>query len=302
MFYFTDAAECDNGWAKYKDEICIRAFTTDLITFDEAKDLCSSQGTSASLLMVKEPELKDLLTTITDDIYDNLWLGGKYDISTSQFRWINGEPLTYTNWADGFPRNDSDTEVCILLRPTGVKDAKEAKWEDSACQRRNLAFCQKTLTWTLDDAVNEIIRNRKELERLEDKLTAVENRVVPVGSIYIEYYNQPSPLSLWPELSWQDITATYAGLFFRALGGNSNYWGSVQAECAPRISRYAYTWSYEPANEYITDIPPSGWSDPGQAGEFYINGDRRYENLHFYTQSCEVRPKNQAVKIWKRVS
>lgn len=101
----------------------------------------------------------------------------------------------------------------------------QGKWADVTCQKRNLVMCQKEVVWTLKDAVSEIVKLRKqfqtETERLTEELERVSARVIPVGSIYIEYNDQPSPTELWPDLNWTDVTNKFAGLFFRALGGNS---------------------------------------------------------------------------------
>lgn len=303
-----DAAECENGWTQYKDELCIQALKPDLVTFDEAKDLCTSQGPSASLLMVKGPELQDFLTTYTSELYDNLWLGGKYNNETAEFHWIDGEPLTYTNWADGYPRHTNDSDACIYVRPPNTQTSTEAQWEDSACQRRNLAICQQPLVWNLQDAVDEIIRNRKELvsvkEELEETkeiLAKVNSMVVPVGSIYIEYFNQPSPRTLWPEIIWEDVTSSYAGLFFRALGGNGETWGTTQASCAPRIVSAEY-WEFGNESPSTIQIPENGWSEWGKIGVAFKSGTFVAESYRFNTNGCEKRPINQAVRIWKRIS
>lgn len=310
--------------------------------------------------------MQEFLNSYTNDLVDNLWLGGKYDNVTTQFRWIDGEPLTYANWADGYPRASNDTDACIYVRPPNTKTTTDAQWEDSTCQRRNLAICQKPLSWTLQDAVNEIIKNRKELEVLnktleetvtnltkteeellktkqeltltkqdlvstkqdlsstkqdltstkqdlsstkqdlsstKQDLVETKNKVVPVGSIYIEYYNQASPKTLWPTLSWLDITSSYAGLFFRVLGSGSDNWGVTQSPCAPRMTQMAYTYEYPSWGDNPLTIPSSGWSKWGEAGLHTNNAnDRDTEVLKFYTEGCEVRPKNQAIRIWKRQS
>lgn len=271
--------------------------------------------------MVKGPELQNILESFTNTLYDNLWLGGMMRNGSTQFKWIDGEPLTYSNWANGYPRNISGTDTCIYVPPPNAKNFKEAKWEDTSCNRRNLAICQKKLLWTLQDAVTEILKVQKELNitkqnlfltkaelnrtrtELSNEIADVYNRVIPVGSIYIEYYLQPSPRNLWPRLSWQDITSMYAGLFFRALGGKSETWGTSQSSCAPRITQVQGSWSDSYTPNPLS-IPENGWSDWGLAGLYYNNTGlpARYDVHMFHTEGCEVRPTNQAVRIWKRTA
>lgn len=115
--------------------------------------------------MVKKAEVQQFLANYTNQIYDNIWLGGRYNAESSRFEWSDGEPLTYTNWNEGYPRNTSDMDTCIELKPMNAKTPNDigGKWEDAPCQRRNLALCQRTLSWTLSDAVDVIISLREEL-------------------------------------------------------------------------------------------------------------------------------------------
>lgn len=53
-------------------------------------------------------------------------------------------------------------------------------------------------------------------------------------------------------------------------------------------------------------IPANGWSTFGDAGD-HLWPPRAYqgqtfEGLRFYTQGFEVRPRNQAVRLWKRTN
>lgn len=312
----SDAAECENGWLAYKDELCIKAYP-DLLSYSEAKDLCTYY--SASLVAVKEPNMQDLLANYTHDTFDNLWLGGRYDNKSAKFKWEDGEPLSYTNWQEGYPTNNNN-DACIELRPRNAKTYSEAsgKWADVACLKRNLVLCQKKLHWSLEDAVNEIMRIRKkyqeendllreEVTALKEEIGLLSSRVLPIGSIYVEYFGQPSPESLWPSLSWQDVSSEYAGQFFRTIGGKSESWGFTQSGCAPRITQMELL--EQPAGEgsfpTLINIPPSGWSEHGYSGDLFPTSpgtNRWYEGLRFHTLDCEVRPENQAIRLWKRIA
>lgn len=295
----------------YKDELCVKYYT-DLLPYDEAKEAC--QQASSSLVMVKEPEMQELLANYTGDIFDNLWLGGRYNNETSEFTWEDGEPIDYSNWQEGYPRNTTDG--CIELRPQDSKASSTVAggWADVACQKRNGVLCQKELSWTLKDAVNEIIRLRKQLHEevtdlkqvdlvLTDEIAAVKAVAVPVGSIYIEYYAQVDPETLWPSLSWLDVSSSYSGMFFRAIGGDSENWGAAQADCAPRITEMSYT-EKDDGDLYPSPltIPKNGWSEFGRVGYYQRQGPWSREGLQFKTEHCEVRPKNLAIRLWKRIA
>lgn len=55
--------------------------------------------------------------------------------------------------------------------------------------------------------------------------------VHPIGEVYVQYPNQKTPNELWGQVStWTEITSEYAGLFFRAAGGNAAAFGTEQAD------------------------------------------------------------------------
>jgi len=255
--------------------------------------------------MVKSAEIQETLEEMTNDIYDTLWIGAMYDNSSKVFKWVDGEPLTYSNWQEGYPTNVSDTQHCIELRPDSVKSptAEKGKWADVACQKRNLVSCQKAPMWSFEDAVDEIIRIRVELANALEQISVVSSRVVPVGSIYIEYHNQPAPGSLWPALTWQDISTSYAGLFFRITGEEAEEWGTTQSACAPRIREMGVgSKEAPPYFPNTVTVPESGYSPFVMTADRLAGSPFVQFGLRVHTNGCEVRPKNQAIRIWKRTA
>ncbi|CAG2171721.1 unnamed protein product [Oppiella nova] len=105
---------------------------------------------------------------------------------------------------------------------------------------------------------------------IENLLTRVKNRandLVPIGFIYTQHPDQAEPGELWPGYTWADVTGQYAGLFFRAEGGSSlPFNGGAQGEDAPSVDEPYWV-------EYF---------------KVKVSGG-------------EVRPKNQAIRIWERV-
>jgi len=54
------------------------------------------------------------------------WWIGLNDLETEgTFKWVSGEPITYTRWATGEP-NNLNNEDCAQLYPDGT-------WNDKAC-------------------------------------------------------------------------------------------------------------------------------------------------------------------------
>lgn len=123
--------------------------------------------------------------------------------------------------------------------------------------------------------------------------------VVPIGFIYVQLPSQSPPYSLWPNATWQDVTFDYAGLFFRVLGGNSESFETIQAENSPRITlvqtgnsnTYVYHNYIYPDDQLSVGVTSGAWA---------LNGD--HWTLRFKQSGGEVRPRNTAVRIWKRMN
>ncbi len=127
----------------------------------------------------------------------------------------------------------------------------------------------------------------------------------PVGMIYIQYAGQAAPADLFGG-TWENVSAAYAGLFFRAEGGAAAEFGSTQTDGAPNI-----TGSFG-IPKYEVNVDPTG--------AFYVSGFG-YNNINssFANQSspiigfsaansndkyalAEVRSVNSTIRIWKRTA
>ena len=102
-------------------------------------------------------------------------------------------------------------------------------------------------------------------------------------------------------IEWKDVTSDYAGLFFRAEGGGSAPFGVLQSENAP--NRYIdaignrYKGHGERWGDYI--LPSNDWSPYFLTG--YDFGVLIAMRFHVSEKGGEVRPRNKAVRIWKRM-
>ncbi len=129
---------------------------------------------------------------------------------------------------------------------------------------------------------------------------------VPIGFIYVQYPNQTVPEILWPNTSWTDISSNFAGLFFRALGGGAASFGDTQGENNPRVSQVSsnFPWKVDAKCDKNVNLNP-GSSQCLRVG-YFKGGDTTYQTavseLNLYSSSGEVRPRNTAVRIWKRIN
>ncbi len=120
--------------------------------------------------------------------------------------------------------------------------------------------------------------------------------LVPVGFIYTQLPGQVEPQILWPLMTWKDVTSDYAGLFFRAEGGGAAPFGKVQSDNSPRLSKIEQKTHGSGTDSDSMQVIPGTWSSYMFTGKF----ESPNNHLRFFVSSEEVRPRNKAMRIWKR--
>jgi len=143
---------------------------------------------------------------------------------------------------------------------------------------------------------------QKQMEGLKNHLEGLRNNAVPIGFVYVQLSDQPEPSSLWPEIEWENISSAYAGLFFRVLGGGSAAFGKTQNENSPRISEIKNMVGG--GSHHINVAADGEWTSPLWTGSdlwCVTPANPCYWSMFFKQSPGEVRPRNQAVQIWKRI-
>lgn len=97
-------------------------------------------------------------------------------------------------------------------------------------------------------------------------------------------------------MTWTDVTPQYAGLFFRAEGQQSDQFGTVQDSSAPRIT--SISTIYRTSYLYSINVPLNGQSSAVSSGS--NTGVFGHWGLAFTASNMENRPRNTAIRIWKR--
>lgn len=121
---------------------------------------------------------------------------------------------------------------------------------------------------------------------------------VPIGYIYVQLPGQQGPHSIWNNLYWMDVSHEYAGLFFRTIGGGSEQFEVIQEENSPKLEQVNTVQI--PPNKYVTVSTNGTWSAAVSTGAADI-GSTDVWGLRFALSKGEVRPRNTAVRIWKRI-
>ena len=153
-----------------------------------------------------------------------------------------------------------------------------------------------------DEIINAIIGagitpSAAALTQLRD---AIRNTAVPIGYLYTQLPGMSAPSDLWSWATWENVSETFAGSFFRSEGGNASAFGAGQQGDA-----FQGHW-----HQYIpgtTDTTRNGKSDGGTGISTYTatdvvknpvtdgqNGTPR--------TAAETRPVNYTVRIWRRTA
>ncbi len=321
LTFYCTAAETDCGdWEPYKDGKCIKLITS-LQSFFDAEKTCSSNEESKLISIHNQDEQKVLENYLFKKrtLVDNIWLNAKSADAAkkSPFKWADGSSLTFSNWAPENPKTNSSVDNCLQLH---AEDELRGKWSNEPCSRKNAVVCMRKQRWSLDK-VQEVL----------EKLVEGQKHPVPLGFIYVQLPKEKGPQEIWSsaELKWTDISSTYESTFFRVAGSKAAAFGTVQEELSPFIDKVSYE-NCEYTNFYgetqcdeskmfpseknttLDRKSPSSWSGRVITAHRYysnlFNGQLPSDNrtsewtgaIKFHSVGGEVRPRNMAVKVWKR--
>lgn len=138
---------------------------------------------------------------------------------------------------------------------------------------------------------------------------------MPVGSVYVQFSGQTDPTTLFGG-TWDNISDTYAGLFFRAEGGNAAAFGETQGCGAPNITG---TFSPHKTLGFFTTGSPY---TPNASGAISVGSGSGFtsaiagipnvaaaqadfsatDSNATYGAADEIRPANSTIRIWKRTA
>lgn len=181
--------------------------------------------------------------------------------------------------------------------------------------------------WVFEYALNNSAFTSEQWAAINSGMTAelvqlmsadyIFNLTHPVGEVYVQLPTQTDPQTLYGRGTWEDISVSYAGLFFRAAGGNAKAFdgskvdvqddalqGHTHAESGNGHSHNATyirgssgsgAWAMvnravQETKDFVSDTAKVSLGNPIA----YNNGTPRLAD--------ETRPKNTTVKIWKRTA
>ena len=135
------------------------------------------------------------------------------------------------------------------------------------------------------------------------------NAAHPVGEIYIQFPGKEDPQTLYGRGSWSNISNEFAGLFFRAEGGNANVFGGGSQEDKIRniTGGIIYCLDNGTPSGAFYDVSASDYgTGAGRGGRplrFDANKGATTNNpMAGHADGPEIRPVNTTIRIWQRTA
>jgi len=103
------------------------------VGWDVSRQACEDQAGDLAVITSSE-EAEFIKQSFDGATMDNVWVGlNDLDVEGT-FEWIDGSPVSYTEWITGEPNDTSMLEDCTELRPTG--------WNDRNCTALLAYLCE----------------------------------------------------------------------------------------------------------------------------------------------------------------
>lgn len=289
---------CEIDWAKYKEETCLHVLKISLVkklNYYNAKAYCMEHH-EANLVSIGSQEKQLFLEEYlkSKKILGNVWIGLEHQVNTT-YSWSDGTKFIYKNWAPGSPKNESG--YCVQWETDNGEQF--GNWSDVSCTEKKVVLCEKIQLWSL-------------LRLQETIMNMLSTQMVPIGFIFLQLPYEKPPTEIWPSLTWENVNADYNGVFFRVLGNKSNSFNDIQYENSPRLQtiysnafgskddpRFTKGSAEIKIGEKSKDII-CGTIALGD-GNVWQSANSEQRTIKFRHSDGEVRPKNVAINVWKRV-
>uniref|UniRef100_F6XAV8 C-type lectin domain-containing protein n=3 Tax=Ciona intestinalis TaxID=7719 RepID=F6XAV8_CIOIN len=112
--------------------------------FSSAESFCEEKN--ASLVLIKSKQIQDFLAEKIGNSTDrphSFYIGLLRINGTKHgFQWIDGTPLTFTQWRNREPNNKLQMEDCVQMGRRGRLDATYS-WNDMPCHSNTKVICQR---------------------------------------------------------------------------------------------------------------------------------------------------------------
>jgi hypothetical protein len=112
----------------------IKKFITN---WHEAKTDAEELGGRLAVLKTEELIEKANQFLLNRGFWDDLWIGLKFDSSSQEFMWLDGESLNYSNWDIGEPNFTQNAETVVYIHPS--YSGAPLKWNNHSISDPNMS-------------------------------------------------------------------------------------------------------------------------------------------------------------------
>jgi len=138
----------------------------------EAKSDAEAQGGRLAVLKTQEQIEKANEFLLGIGSWDSLWIGLKFDSIEQEFRWLDGELLTSSNWDTGEPNFTENEETVVYIHPSYSGAA--LKWNNHSVSDSSMTsyLLERKTDPNNPDTDGDLLLDAKELELGSDPLVA----------------------------------------------------------------------------------------------------------------------------------
>ncbi|CAG2109467.1 unnamed protein product [Medioppia subpectinata] len=295
-YHFVDAQSCPDKWTATEHH-CYRHVVGAVATEAEAKSACAALASGSVPVTVHNnednTELRHFLGTSVDTSF---YIGLEYKPGTpvGQWDWLDsGNARTFHLWD-----NTADASGLLPCAFINMVKGVMSGWLTNDCK-------QPMRSMVCQIPVRSLNMLYEKMEKLTNELQQVKHQVgsVPIGFIYVQLPHQNDPGQIWgTESKWTDVTASYAGLFFRAEGGGSAAFNpsgvTVQESHVFNKFTIETIGLKNVSHNGQSETRTSELKEQIKSGEI-VPEDALYK-LNMYIDIKNAHPQNTAVKIWRR--
>ncbi|XP_059503291.1 secretory phospholipase A2 receptor [Stegostoma tigrinum] len=119
-------------------------YNSSSLTMEKAKEVCGNLATKSFILHVKNEQENNFVfeqIRTYSHIVDEIWLGITFDVIDNTVKWLDGTPVTYSNWGTEEPAaNNFTVGLCAAMR------SSDGAWFMADCGEGLGAVCQTDLS------------------------------------------------------------------------------------------------------------------------------------------------------------
>ena len=132
---------CPQGWISF-GQSCYW-FSNDVQQWENARADCQRRG--SDLVIIKSRAEHNFINHNRPVLNHSLWIGARGNSTDpSVWRWVNGEVLSFAQWAPNEPRIHNSMEKCVAIQKIGDTDVRHytGDWDDQLCNKKNRYTCE----------------------------------------------------------------------------------------------------------------------------------------------------------------